>query len=199
MLKVAITGNIASGKSAVENILKSKGFPVLDTDEVSHEILKRSTIKTEIASSFNGFDIFEKSTDDSQKAEISRQKLGQIVFSNESLRRKLEDIIHPRVKEEIDKFFQIHKEKKVAFVSVPLLFETKMETLFDKVILIYAKDDIRLKRLMKRNNLPVEYAQNRIDIQMSQDKKISLADFVIHNNESIEHLTDSVDKIIELL
>lgn len=192
MLKIAITGNIASGKSAVESIFKKKGFKVLDTDTVAHDLLKNKNIKNEIASNFQGFDIFESD-------EISRPKLAKIVFGDEKLRIKLEAILHPRIKDKIGIFFTKNKKEKITFVSVPLLFETGFEKLFDKVILVYADDKIRLDRLMKRNNLPQEYAQNRIDIQMNQDKKKSLADYIIYNDKTINDLHENVEKLIESL
>jgi len=194
MLKIAITGNIASGKSVVEEIFKAKGFKALDSDVVAHDLLKNKNIKAQIFESFKNFDITEN-------GEISRQKLGKIIFNDSNSRKKLESILHPIIKEEIGEFFHTSEKdgEKIVFVSVPLLFEAKLENLFDKIILIYADDKIRLERLMKRSNLPLEYAQNRLKIQISQDEKTSLADYVIYNNETINKLQENLDKILELL
>lgn len=192
MLRVAITGNIASGKSVVENFLMEKSYKVLDTDSVSHNLLKDSSVKKEISAKFEGFDIFEKS-------EISRPKLGKIVFENKNLRETLESILYPKITEEIHKFFNKTKNEKMAFVSVPLLFEAKFEKLFDKIILIYSDDKLRLERLMNRNGLTLEQAKNRLEIQTSQDKKLSLADYVIYNNSSLNDLQANLDKTIMLL
>lgn len=194
MLKIAITGNIASGKSAVEKFLREKDFAVFDTDEITHKLHKDNTIKAIILSEFCDYDILEGS-------EISRAKLGKIVFGNETLRKKLENILHPIIKEEIGRFFRQQEEKgeKIAFMSVPLLFEAKFEDIFDKIILIYANDEIRLKRLINRNNLSLEQAENRLKIQISQDEKISLADYVIYNNKSLDDLNIEVEKMLKLL
>lgn len=189
MLKIAITGNIASGKSVVEEILREKNFPVLDCDEVVHELYKKDSIKKQIITVFFGFDILEEGN-------ISRPKLGKIVFTNTYLRKQLENIIYPYVKKEIWRFFRQHESEKIAFVSVPLLFESGFETIFDKVVLVYADDKIRIERLIKRNNITPEQAQNRLDIQIKQDEKIKLADYVIYNNGSIENLSGEVEKLL---
>lgn len=192
MLKIAITGNIASGKSVVEEILKEKNFPVLDCDNVVHQLYKETSIKKQILTVFSEFDILEDGN-------ISRPKLGKIVFVNEPLRRKLEGLIYPYVKQEILRFFYEQEGENIAFVSIPLLFESGFETIFDKTILIYADDKIRIARLIKRNKLEPEHAQNRLDIQMNQDKKVKLSDFVIYNNGSLEDLSGEVEKLLNYL
>ncbi|MDD3437089.1 MAG: dephospho-CoA kinase [Candidatus Gastranaerophilales bacterium] len=191
MLKIAITGNIAAGKSSVEEFLREKGFSVFDADEVVHELLDNETVKSQVVLLFAGKDILEDNR-------ISRKKLGKIIFADEKSRKELEKILHPLVKDEIRQFFHQKEEQgeKIAFVSVPLLFEAKFESLFDKIVLIYADDEIRIKRLIERNNLPLEYAQNRLKIQISQDEKTSLADYVIYNNKTFESLRKNLEELL---
>lgn len=191
MLKVAITGNIAAGKSEVEKFLKEMSFQVLDADAVAHDLLHDDVAKKAILEAFSEFDILEN-------GEISRQKLGKIVFPDKISREKLEKILHPLIKNEIEQFLQEKSEegKKIAFVSIPLLFEANFKNIFDKTILVYADDNIRLKRLMQRSNLTQEQAQNRLDIQMNQDSKKDLSDFVIYNNGKIEDLHKSIAKLL---
>ena len=185
VIKIAITGNIASGKSQIENILKSRGFTVYDSDCIAHEILDNIT-------EFFGYDVF---TD----GKIDRKKLGNLVFSNTDLKKKLEDITHPQIKSVIVELFEKHKSDKYIFVSVPLLYEAGFDDIFDKVLFVSVDKELQLERLMKRNNLTKEEALLRISSQIPQDEKILKADYVIDNNSSVETLNDQVYEFIETL
>ena len=190
MIKVAITGNIASGKSKVQEILNEKGFKVLDADDVSHELL---TVKNkELFDEFKDYDVFED-------GEFSRLKFGQLIFSNFDERKKLEKIMHPQIENEIKKFFDNNLDEKILFVGIPLLFEANMQNLFDKIILVYTDDEIRLKRLIKRNDYTQNQALARINSQMNQDEKVSLSDYVINNNGTFEQLKKKVFALIDQL
>jgi dephospho-CoA kinase len=188
MTKIALTGNIASGKSVVQKILENKGFKVLDTDEVSHELL--NVENSQLFEAFKNFDVFEN-------GEFSRYKVGQLIFSNQEARILLNSIMHPQIKEKINEFFEKNKSENIVFVGIPLLFEANMQDLFDKKVLIYTDDEIRLKRLLQRNNYTIEHAKNRINSQMSQDKKVGMCDFIINNNGTIEMLQNAVEDFLK--
>ena len=183
MLRVAIVGNIASGKSTVENFLIEMGYPVLDTDNVAHKLLKDCSL--EIVEAFAGYDILDKD-------QITREKLGKLVFKYPNLKKLLESILHPKIRAKISEFCQLNKENDVVFVSIPLLFEAKMEDLFDKILFIYTDDHIRLQRLILRNGYDEEYAKCRISSQMSQETKLAKADWVIYNNTDVESLKKQI-------
>ena len=167
MLKIAITGNIASGKSEVEKII-AQDFPVYDADKIAHKFL----------------------------GNVDRRALGEKVFSDPVERKKLEEYIHPKVKDEILKIFSESQDKCV-FVSIPLLFETGFDKLFDKIIFVQCDDKLRLERLMKRNNFTKEQALKRMNAQMPQDEKINKSDFVLHNNSTKEKLAEQVNELLK--
>ncbi len=183
MLKFAICGNIASGKSVVQKFLSGNGFKVVDTDDISHKLLTVKNIK--LFNAFKTYDVFEN-------GEFSRKKLGQLVFTDDSLRRKLEMILHPQIRAELESFFLLNCKEKAVFVGIPLLFEANMQDMFDKIIFVYAEEHIRLKRLMERNNFSLPEAKARVSAQMSQDEKVKLSDYVINNNGSICKLEEQV-------
>lgn len=188
MIKVALVGNIASGKSTVEEILQQSDYLVLDTDRVCHKLLENNS---EIIEAFSSYDIL----DDNQN--ISREKLGKIVFSNPTLKTKLESILHPQIRKEIINFFDENKSQKIVFVAIPLLFEANMQDLFDKILFVYTNDEIRLERLIARNHYTKEYAQIRLNSQLSQDEKIKKSDYIIYNNSTKDELKEEVIKVLE--
>lgn len=179
MTKIAIVGNIASGKSCVEKILIEKGYTVYDTDIIAHEALDKSDI---IKSMFPNA---------VANGKINRKILANIVFKDNEKKKLLESVLHPQV---IDFIKQLTESP--VFVSVPQLFEANMEPLFDKVIFISAPKKIRLERLMKRNNLTKEEAELRINAQLDENEKIKKSDFVIINNSTTDKLKENVENIL---
>lgn len=187
MIKYAIVGNIASGKSEMERVLDKLGFVVLDTDLMAHDILMD---KPDVAKAFSEYDVFEY-------GRLSREKLGKLVFNNPELKSKLEEIVHPLIRDEIESAFQVYSDEEYLFVSVPLLFEVGWESMFDKIVFIKTDDDIRLQRLIERNGYSEEYAKKRISSQLSQEDKISKSDYVIDNNGTKEDFSKNVKAFIE--
>ena len=186
MIKIAIVGNIASGKSEMEKYLDKLGFVVLDTDLIAHDIL---IDRPDVAKAFAEYDVFEY-------GKLSREKLGRLVFSDKELKSKLEAILHPMIKEELCSAFEVYSDEKCIFVSVPLLFEVGWENMFDKTVFIKSDDKLRLKRLIERNGYDKKYAQLRLNSQMAQDKKCSKSDYVIENNGTLKDFKRNIDEFL---
>lgn len=169
---VGVTGSIASGKSTFCNMLKEQGCLVIDCDEIAHDVIKSGRVAYyEIIYEF-GEEILNK------KKEISRKKLGKIVFKDPVKLKKLESIIHPKVLKEVKKY----KKESLVFFEVPLLFEAHWENYFDRIVVVTTNFNSQVKRLMERNEITSDEAINLIFLQIPIKEKIARADYVIYNN-----------------
>ena len=184
-----ITGSIASGKSTVVNLLKERGFSVIDADLIAHEQLE--ICKREIIEVFG-----EQILDEAGK--IDRKKLGAIVFREPKKLKNLEQILHPKIKAEIlSKALQLERLGQVYFVDIPLFFEKKERYAeFKNVAVIYAPKELLLSRLMSRNALNLEAAKARVELQMDIEKKRKMAKFVIDNSSDMENLKLELEKFL---
>lgn len=193
MIKLAIVGNIASGKSLIESLFQEQGIITIDSDKIVHELLaKNKEIINKINNLFD-VDVIDK------KGQIDRKKVGNIVFNDKHKLCQLEKIIHPEVKKTIEQFFQNNVNEKIVAVSVPQLYESGWEAVFDYVIFVTADDDIRLKRLIKRNNLAENQAKQRLSAQLPQEEKAKKADFVIENSGDIKNTKLQLEEILNKL
>ena len=185
-----ITGSIASGKSTVVNLLKERGFSVIDADLIAHEQLE--ICKCEIVREFG-----EQILDEADK--IDRKKLGAIVFNEPKKLKNLEQILHPKIKAEI--FFkasQLERLGQVYFVDIPLFFEKEDRYAeFKNVAVIYAPKELLLSRLISRNGLSLEDAKARVELQMDTEQKKKMAKFVIDNSNDMENLKLELEKFLK--
>lgn len=189
-MKVAITGGIACGKSTVSNYLIKKGYKVVDADKIGHNILTDELVKKELVDNFSQ-EILENNI-------INRKKLANIVFSDENKLTKLNEIMHPIIKNKI--IASLNEEKRqLIFLDIALLFESNFTNLVDKIIVIYIDKETQINRLMSRNNFSKEEAEKRIASQMSSEEKIMLADYIIDNSRSKEETYVQIDKILKNL
>ena len=187
---IGITGSIAVGKSTVTQYLKTHGYCVLDADEISHQDLeKESHCYHKIVECFDCLD-------DNQN--ISRQKLGQIVFHDPQQKALLESIIHPYVQEMLKKGIEQCQEPLV-FLDVPLLYETHMDTMCDDVMVVYVDEKTQLKRLMKRNQIDEKQARLLMSQQISIEKKKEMGDYIIDNRQNFEDLYVQIERVLEVL
>jgi|LSQX01.2.fsa_nt_gb dephospho-CoA kinase len=180
---IGLTGGIATGKTTVSKILTGNGYVVIDADILSRSVTKKGEPAfTQIVKEF-GENILN------EEGSIDRKVLGKIIFSDEKLKLRLNNITHPYIFEEIKKqIIKKCRENKIVFVDIPLLFEeysklNEANINFDEIWLVYVEKSSQLNRLMKRDELNIQEAGKRIGSQMPIEEKLKLADVIINNNE----------------
>jgi dephospho-CoA kinase len=192
MLKVALTGGIATGKSHVLDRFRRLGIPVLDADVLAHGVMAPGTQATAAIAARFGPEVL------AADGSVDRQRLGPIVFADEHARRDLEALVHPAVYRAIAaglRAFELLGGSSFAVVDVPLLFETGHAAEFDRVIVTAASIDLQLQRLINRGLSETEAGQ-RIAAQTPTEEKTARADFVIRTDGSFEDTDRQIDEII---
>ena len=188
-LIIGITGSIGTGKSTVSNLIKAEGYPIIDTDSIVHDIYKKDLgLIKKLVKEF-GDGILTKTKN------IDRKKLGEIVFGDKDKLRKLNELVHPLVKEKTLKMIE-KLDDGLIFLDVPLLFETDFYKLCDYTVVVYADMDNQIWRIMARDKVDFPTALKKIYSQMSLQEKIELADFIIDNSHSIGDLPWQVKQLI---
>lgn len=196
VLKVGVTGSIGSGKSEVCKIFEQLGVLVLYADHIAKEITENDReVKREIKKVF-GPDVFDR------KGILNRKKMAGFVFTDERLRSKLNRIIHPQVFEVIDREIEhltALGKARLVIVEAALIYETGMENNLHYVIVVDANEDVRIRRVMKRDGCSREEVLSRIASQMPAEEKVKRADFAIGNNGTKEELAEKVKFLFSLL
>jgi dephospho-CoA kinase len=183
MLKVGLTGGIATGKSYVLSVLSELGCDVIDADTVAHLAIEPGRpAYLDIVSQFGGEILNEDGA-------INRAALGAIIFANKSAREKLNAIVHPRVYEaQAEWFEQIARQNPaaIAVVDAALMIETGSYRRFDTLVVVYCEPELQYQRLMERNGFTREQAQARISSQMPSQEKLKFADYSIDTSNGFE-------------
>ncbi len=194
-VKLGITGGVGSGKSVVCEYLKNKGVPVVSTDELARKAVMPGTAAYDQIVSYFGKDVL------SDDGTLNRKKLRSIITEDRNKKEMLEQFVHPEVFVQMEKEFEASKKKHapIIAVEVPLLFEAGLEKKFDFVLTISVNADVRVKRLMARDQITRKEAEAFMGIQMPEADKIKKSDFVIDNNGSIKETLVKVDRFYENL
>ncbi|MBU3829284.1 MAG: dephospho-CoA kinase [Candidatus Limosilactobacillus merdavium] len=190
---IGLTGGIASGKSTVSNLLRLAGYPIVDADQIVHQLQSaQSKGLAKLATAFGNQILNPDQT-------LNRQKLGSIVFGDQEKLTKLNEIMQPLIREEIWRQVDNYKKQQLPYVilDIPLLFEANYASDCDQVIVVYVDRSTEIQRLMQRNGYSREEAEQRIDAQMPLEEKKGLADIVINNNGDEDHLKQQVAKLID--
>ncbi|MCG8526214.1 MAG: dephospho-CoA kinase [Opitutales bacterium] len=190
-VKIAITGDIGSGKSTVLGLFEKEGFLTLSADAIAHELMRDDQSVINAIREHFGSDVLSEETG------VDRKALAAKVFNDEEDREILEGILHPRIRQHWVDFIKNHESDDVA-VEIPLLFEKKLENNFDSCVTVWARLDTKLERLRGRN-LNEAAVKARLKAQLDQDTKSSRSKFVITNSGSLEFLHTQVRHCIAQL
>lgn len=191
-LKIAITGGIGSGKTSVCELFAEKGYDIISADKIGKQLLHDPSVREEVIELLGEKSYFGETP--------NKKYIGSIVFNDENKLDKLNAIIHPhtidRIEEEMDKSLE---KNRLVFVESALIFEVKREEYFDYIILVTAPEEMRITRIVERENTTPEEVKSRMANQMSDEAKEKKADFVINNNSNLEDLQKKVEFIHTLL
>ena len=184
MIKIGITGSLASGKSTVAKIISSGKHPLYNADRAVKKIYQTNIFQEKV---FKKFKLKNKKN--------IKNKIKKIISSDKKSLKVLEKIIHPLVREQIRKFTKKNNGKKFIIFEIPLLVESKQMKNYDRIIFVNSRKDLRLKRYLKRGNNKrfFDLLNKR---QLSPAKKIKFCDYVINNNGSIKLLKKNIKNIM---
>ncbi|MCK9209317.1 MAG: dephospho-CoA kinase [Ignavibacteriaceae bacterium] len=192
LLKVAITGGIGSGKSTFADFLSAKGYPVIKADILAKKLyVTNEQLKRKIIAEF-GNEVYPNGIFD-------RVALYQKAFINDEKIKLLNEIVHPVVIDEIKKIISRYEEEEIVFVEAALIFEAKMENLFDYVVVITAEEYVRILRTAEREKIPDEEIKQRMKYQISDEAKKEKADFTFYNNGTIAELEQKANLLLQLI
>ena len=187
MKRIGITGGIGAGKSLVAEIIKAMGYPVYNSDERAKELTESNPKIKEGLIFLFGEEIYQNDT-------LNKFALAQAIFSDESLREKVNALIHPIVREDFN-LWALAQNNALVFNESAILFETGSFKNFDAIILVYAPKELRIKRIMKRDNCSENEVLKRMNSQFSDEEKYQLTEFRVLNDEQTP-LLKQVEQII---
>lgn len=190
---IGLTGGIATGKSTVSGLLRVSGYPVIDADQVVHQLQAAHSKGLKQLVAVFGNEILN--TDQT----LNRQMLGSLVFNNQDQLAKLNMVMQPLIREEIYRQISHYQKQQIPYIilDAPLLFEENYASDCDLVVVVATDRQIQIQRLMARNGYSRREAEQRIDSQMPLTRKKQLADIVIDNNGSKGELKRQVAGLID--
>lgn len=195
-MKIGLTGGIACGKSTVAAMLVALGAELIDADGLAREVVQPGSPGLHQVVEQFGSGILRAD------GSLDRKALGQIVFADAGARNNLEQILHPLIRAMMRERMEEARRSspdKLVVVDVPLLFESKLEWMFDETLLVYIPQELQLARLQERDGLSKEQAQRRIDAQIPIEDKRALADHVIDNSGDREATRRQVEQWVRRL
>jgi len=195
MLKIGLTGGIGSGKTIVADFFAHLGIPVIDADLIAHSITSdHSEASNAIRRAF-GDDFFTATS------KLDRRKLREEVFKNPDKLQQLEAILHPRIRKEILRQLEAlsYETHPYCIIAIPLIIESGMLDLVDRLIVVDVPEEIQIQRVIKRDNVDRAQVEHILSRQASRTDRLAAADFVIDNSQDLETTREQVQTIDNLL
>lgn len=190
---IGLTGSIASGKSTVSRMLTELGYPVVDADMVARQVVEPGTATLLAIQDAFGADVIR------EDGTMDREKVGAIIFNDPASRKKLNDIIHPAIRQEMLKQRQAYLDAghDTVIMDIPLLFESKLQHMVDKILVVSVSEEEQFRRLVERNQLTEQEARARIASQLPMSVKEAGADEVLDNNGTIDNTKRQLMRILD--
>ena len=182
MLRIGLTGGIASGKSAASNYFASLGIPLIDTDLISRELVQPGSQGLQRIAETFGETVLDAT------GALDRARLREIVFSSDAQRRQLEDILHPAIRDRVEELLAEIANAPYVIIVIPLLIETRYPIPVDRVLVIDTEEERQLDRLMQRDGFSIEQARAMLDAQAARQQRLQHADDIVTNDGSIKQL-----------
>ncbi|MGK7377977.1 dephospho-CoA kinase [Planococcus sp. 1R117A] len=190
---IGLTGSIASGKSTVSEMLKELGYPIVDADKVARLVVEPGSETLQEIEALFGKEIILPD------GSMDRKRVGELIFNDPASRKKLNDVIHPAIRMEMirQRSELLKNGHEIVIMDIPLLFESRLQHMVDKVLVVSVTEENQLKRLMERNGLTEKEAKARISSQLPMSVKEEGADAVIYNNGAVEETKWQLNRILE--
>jgi dephospho-CoA kinase len=192
MIKVALTGGVASGKSTVAALIQEAGLPVLDSDTIAREVVAPGKPAWQALHQSFGREFF------GPDGTVDRQALAHHVFTRPQARQELNRILHPWIARELQERLALYQSQGVPLVvvEIPLLFELGLETIYDRIIVVYSDVGSQKQRLTRRDSRTADEIEGILAAQGSLRQKVCQADFVVDNTGSMAATRQQVKKIV---
>jgi dephospho-CoA kinase len=174
--KIGITGGIGSGKSTVSKVFSLLNVPIYNADNQAKYLLNNDADVIQKVKQVFGNDIYNNQ-------ELDRKKMAAQVFEQPFLLQQLNEIVHPAVFHDFDKWCAAHQQYHYILKEAALIFETILHQKLDKIMMVSSPENLRIERVMKRDSITKEQVLARIKNQMSEEEKLNRADYIIYNDE----------------
>jgi dephospho-CoA kinase len=196
MLTVGLTGGIGSGKTTVSDLFAERGVAIIDTDVIAHQLVNENkSILKQISRTFGDAVLLDS-------GELDRKQLATIVFNDRHAKQQLENILHPAIRavvkqqiQSLDRHNHTTAETPYAIVVIPLLFETGFHDQIDRILVVTADEDIRIRRVKQRDDRSEDEIRSIIHHQVSDETRINGADDIIQNDNDFNDLRDQVHQL----